>query len=173
MYRSLRRTFRRATSHGRGGQEGCGGTGGLSVLPNDGRTEQLGVRWGLAWRGLTYVLPPDNDKVKQLSIRCGFTLCSTSAARVYLALIGRCVRFFRHWRRSFRALTGYCTRCFAHRARSFRTLTEYCVRSSRHWRRSLCTPLRRARYRFPAALASRPRWRLEWHLGMPERRMNQ
>ena len=50
-----------------------------------------------------------------------------SAARVYLALIGRYVRFFRHWRRSLHALTGCYSRFFTHWARSFRTLTEIIV----------------------------------------------
>ena len=47
-----------------------------------------------------------NGKAWQLSIRCGFTHRSTSAARAYLALIGRCTRCIRHCRRSLRALTG-------------------------------------------------------------------
>ncbi len=37
---------------------GRGGAGSLSVLPNNSRTKQLSVRWGLAPRGLRHLCAP-------------------------------------------------------------------------------------------------------------------
>ena len=84
---------------------GRGGAGSLSVLPNNSRTKQLGVRCGFALRSTAYVLFLTTAKPSHSRFAVGLR-CAANATCARLTLTGYCTRFIRHWRRSFRTLTG-------------------------------------------------------------------